>query len=147
MMRLSTAGRYALRAMVDLAQHDGSGPVLRREIAGRQEVSEQYLAQLFAKLRRAELVESIRGPGGGYTLTRPATTISAGDVLRAVEETLDLVHCVEKEHAPTCHRAEGCSTRWLWARLGETIVQVLDGVTLAELCIRSDIPVGAEGQI
>ncbi len=83
-MRLSTLGRYALRAMVDVALHGGEGPVQRREIAERQEISGHYLAQLLAKLRRAGLVQSMLGPGGGYVLARPASEISAGDVLRAV---------------------------------------------------------------
>jgi Rrf2 family protein len=133
-MRLSTVGRYALRAMVDLACFGSEGPVVRHEIAARQEVSEQYLAQLFLKLKYAGLVESVRGPGGGYLLARGAHEITAGDVLRAVEETLAPVFCVADEGDAICHRADGCPTHWLWKRLGEAIRQTLDSVTLTELC-------------
>ena len=141
-MRLSTVGRYALRAMVDLACHRPGGPVARHEIAARQEVSEQYLAQPFLKLKYAGLVESVRGPGGGYLLARDADRITAGEVLRAVEETLAPVYCVADEEDAICHRADGCPTHWLWKRLGETIRQTLDSVTLTELCAhaRWDVP-------
>ncbi len=136
-MRLSTIGRYSLRAMVDLALHSGEGPVHCREIAERQEVSTQYLSQLFIKLRQAGLVRSIRGPGGGYLLTRDASQISAEDVLRAVNEILDPVFCVDEGQEPACHRVDGCTTHALFARLGQTIHQVLDSVSLAELGERS----------
>ncbi|MFL7808505.1 MAG: RrF2 family transcriptional regulator [Anaerolineae bacterium] len=141
-MRLSTVGRYALRAMVDLACFGTDGPVPRYEVAARQEVSEQYLAQLFLKLKHAGLVDSVRGPGGGYLLARGAGTITAGEVLRAVEETLAPVFCVGDEEDMSCPRADGCPTHWLWERLGETIRQTLDSVTLSELCAhaRWDVP-------
>jgi Rrf2 family protein len=139
-MRLSTVGRYALRAMVDLALYGESGPAPCAEIAKRQEVSDQYLSQLFLKLKRADLVESVRGPGGGYVLARSATEISAGDVLRAVDETLEPVYCVDENSQATCHRVEGCPTHWLWAKLGDAISTVLDSVTLAELCQRAQFP-------
>jgi len=133
-MRLSTMGRYALRAMIDLACYGAEGPVPRYEIAARQEVSEQYLAQLFLKLKHAGLVESVRGPGGGYLLARDADAITAGEVLRAVEETLAPVYCVGDDEDATCSRVDGCPTHWLWKRLGETIRQTLDSVSLSELC-------------
>jgi Rrf2 family cysteine metabolism transcriptional repressor len=136
-MRLSTLGRYALRAMVDLAQHEGQGPVLRQEIADRQELSSNYLAHLFARLGRAGLVKSVFGPGGGYVLARSAAEITAGDVLRAVEESLTPVYCVDCEQEEMCHRAEGCPTRPLWVRLGKQLAQTLDSITLADLCKQS----------
>ena len=132
-MRLSTAGRYALRAMVDLARHDGEGPVLRRDIAQRQELSSDYLAQLFVKLKRAGLVESVMGPGGGYVLAQPANEIRAGDVLRAVEEPLSLIQCLEEGQERPCPRMAKCVTRVLWQRMGHAMIEVLDSVTLAEL--------------
>ena len=144
-MRLSTVGRYALRAMVDLALYNDGGPVLCREIAARQEVSNQYLSQLFLKLRRADLVRSVRGPGGGYVLARNASEISAGDVLRAVEEKLGPVFCVDDTVEATCHRADGCPTHWLWGKLGDAISMVLDSVTLAELCQHTIVPTPAKG--
>jgi len=136
-MRLSTVGRYALRAMVDLALNAEGEPVLCKEIAERQEVSNQYLSQLFLKLRRAGLIESVRGPGGGYVLARDAAQISARDVLRAVDETLDPVFCVDEGQELACPRVDGCPTHWLWARLGDAIHRVLDSVTVAELCQHS----------
>ncbi len=136
-MRLSTAGRYALRAIVDLALHTDEGPIQCIDVAERQEISDQYLSQLFLKLKRANLIKSVRGPGGGYVLARDATQISAGEVLQAVEETLDPVFCVDAGQVPSCHRIDGCPTHWLWARLGEAIHQALDSVTLVELCRHS----------
>jgi Rrf2 family iron-sulfur cluster assembly transcriptional regulator len=139
-MRFSTVGRYALRAMVDLTLYSAEGPVQCKDIAERQEVSDQYLSQLFLKLRRAELVRSVRGPGGGYMLARDATGISAGDVLRAVEETLDPVFCVDRDAQTTCPRVDGCPTHWLWGQLGDAIHQVLDSVTVSDLCQHSHVP-------
>ena len=133
-MRLSTLGRYALRAMVDLALHHGQGPVSRNDIADRQEISGQYLAQLFGKLKRAGLVDSVLGPGGGYVLTRSPVETSAGDVLRAVDESITPVYCAELDQEATCHRADGCPTRLLWARVGAAVAQVVDSTTLAQLC-------------
>ena len=107
-MRLSTAGRYALRAIVDLALHTDEGPIQCIDVAERQEISDQYLSQLFLKLKRAKLIKSVRGPGGGYVLARDATQISAGEVLQAVEETLDPVFCVDEGRGPSCDRIDGC---------------------------------------
>ena len=137
-MRLSTVGRYALRAMVDLALQADGGPVPRHEVAERQALSEQYLAQLFLKLRRAGLVASVRGPGGGYMLARGPDAITAGEVLRAVDETLAPVFCVS-ESEEDCPRADGCPTHWLWHRLDAAIRQTLDAVTLAELCEHASV--------
>ena len=123
--------------MVDLALHSEDGPVLCKEIAARQEVSNQYLSQLLRKLGRAKLVGSVRGPGGGYVLTRPAGEISAGDVLRAVEETLEPVFCVDDGSEASCPRVDGCPTHWLWAKVGDAISTVVDSVTLADLCQQS----------
>jgi len=120
-MRLSTVGRYALRAMVDLALHSGDGPVPYKEIAARQEFSVQYLSRLFLKLKHAGLVDSVKGPGGGYLLARDAAQIQAGEVLLAVDEILDPVFCVDRGRESACDRADGCPTHWLWAQLGEAI--------------------------
>lgn len=133
-MQLSTVGRYALRAMVDLAQHQGQGAVQRKDIAARQDISHDYLAQLFRKLKQAGLVESVRGPGGGYMLAQDTAQISAADVLRAVDVSIEPVYCVEAGLADPCPRAEHCPTRGLWARLGDAVAEVLDATTLADLC-------------
>ena len=128
--------------MVDLALHAEQGPVVCKEIAERQEVSDRYLSRLFLKLRRAGLVDSVRGPGGGYLLARDPAQIRAEEVLCAVDEILDPVFCVDRGREPACDRADGCPTHWLWARLGQAIHDVLDSVTLAELCEHSHPPVG-----
>jgi Rrf2 family protein len=133
-MRLSTAGRYALRAMVDLALHEGEGTISRRDIAERQGISSAYLAQLFARLRDAGLVQSVMGPGGGYRLGRHASQISAGDVMRAVEEPLNPAACVEGE---ACDRVDCCPTYPLWERVGRAVIEVLDAVTLEALTVDS----------
>jgi Rrf2 family iron-sulfur cluster assembly transcriptional regulator len=132
-MRLSTKGRYALRAMVDLALHGANGPVRREEIAARQEVSALYLAQLFTKLVKVGLVESVMGPGGGYVLARPASEIGSGDIIRAVEEPLVPVFCADAEPEESCHRRAECVTHLLWMDLGQRIEAFLDGVTLQDL--------------
>ena len=132
-MRLSTKGRYAVRAMVDVAMHDADGPVPREQIATRQEVSALYLAQLLSKLGKAGLVESVKGPGGGYLLAQPAGKIRAGDIIRAVEEPLAPVACVERPPDEPCHRRAECVTHLLWTELGQRIESFLDGVTLQDL--------------
>jgi Rrf2 family cysteine metabolism transcriptional repressor len=133
MIRISTRGRYALRAMVELALHADGGSVLRRDIAARQEISADYVAQLFRQLRKAGLVEGVKGPGGGYRLVRDAATISAGDVVRAVEGSVAVVHCVAPDGAPSCNRMDGCVTHLLWARLSAVMTEFLDSVTLQNL--------------
>ena len=132
-MRLSTKARYAVRSMVDLALHVNQGPVTREEIALRQEISAHYLARLFTKLVKARLISSVKGPGGGYLLAQSAAAITAGDIIRAVEEPLAPVYCVNAEVGKTCHRVDGCATHLLWKRLGERIAELLDSVTLEEL--------------
>ena len=132
-MRISTQGRYALRAMVDLTLYGQQGPVPRRKIAARQEISSDYLAQLFVKLRQAKLVESVLGPGGGYMLSRSADGISAGDVLRAVNEPLLTVYCVDVGIEPTCPRLPDCPVHPLWMKLNDVVHQVLDSVNVADL--------------
>jgi len=134
-MRLSTMGRYALRAMIDLALHADEGPVPRNDIAERQEISVHYIAQLFVKLRKAGLVESVRGPGGGYILAKSADQIRAGDIIRTVEGPIALVHCVvPQQPEATCHRVDSCVTHLLWQKLSDKVAEVLDSVTLKELC-------------
>ena len=139
-MRISTRGRYALRALVDLAQHVGEGPVSRQDIAVRQEISTAYVAQLFRRLRAAGLVDGVKGPGGGYVLARDAATIRAGDVVRAVEGPIAAVDCTVSDSEPACNRADRCTTRLLWQRLSEVMEEFLDSVTLADLCDQAQYP-------
>lgn len=136
-MKLSTKGRYAVRAMVDLALHTDEGPVPREDIASRQEISRLYLAQLFAKLSKAGLIQSVKGPRGGYVLARGGDEICIGDIIRAVDEPLDPVFCVNAPPEASCPRMERCVTHKLWQRLGQRIAEVLDGVTLEELCAQA----------
>lgn len=136
-MRLSTRGRYALRAMVDLAMYADSGPVPRNEIAERQGISVHYIEQLFAKLRKKGFIKSVRGPRGGYILARDAKDIRAGDIIRAVEGPIALVYCVDPQSRSRCRRMFYCVTHLLWKRLSEEISKTLDSITLEDLCKRS----------
>lgn len=133
-MRLTTRGRYAVTAMVDLALHDAAGPVPLAEIAARQAISQAYLEQLFARLRRRGLVDSVRGPGGGYRLARPAASISAALIIAAVDETLDATRC---GGAGDCQDGEQCLTHDLWTDLSQHVHAFLDRVTLASLVERA----------
>jgi len=134
MIRISTRGRYALRAMLDLALRADEGPVSRQAIAERQGISANYVAQLFRSLAAAQLVTGVKGPGGGYTLARDPAQISAGDVVRAVEGPVEVVQCTPIPGGPPCPRIEHCVASRLWARLSEALNAILDATTLQELC-------------
>jgi Rrf2 family transcriptional regulator, iron-sulfur cluster assembly transcription factor len=129
-MRLTTKGRFAVTAMIDLALRSGDGPVTLAGISERQKISLSYLEQLFGKLRRYSLVDSVRGPGGGYCLARPAGKITVADVVRAVDEQLDATQCGGKEN---CRDDERCMTHELWMTLNDKMYEYLTSVTLADL--------------
>jgi Rrf2 family iron-sulfur cluster assembly transcriptional regulator len=129
-MRLTTKGRFAVTAMVDLAMRGGKGPVTLAAISERQKISLSYLEQLFGKLRRNSLVESVRGPGGGYYLARAANTISAADIIQAVDEPLDATSCGGRGD---CHDEMPCITHDLWMGLNEKIFDYLESVNLQQL--------------
>jgi len=129
-MRLTTKGRFAVTAMIDLAMHHGSGPVTLAEISGRQKISLSYLEQLFGKLRRHHLVESVRGPGGGYCLARDLGEVSVADIILAVDEPMDATQCGGEEN---CKEGEKCLTHDLWAALNERIFDYLGSVSLRQL--------------
>ncbi|MDP2143260.1 MAG: Fe-S cluster assembly transcription factor [Gallionella sp.] len=129
-MRLTTKGRFAVTAMVDLAMRGGKGPVTLAAISERQKISLSYLEQLFGKLRRKNLVESVRGPGGGYYLARAANTISAADIIQAVDEPLDATSCGGKGD---CYDDTPCITHNLWMGLNEKIFDYLESVNLQQL--------------
>jgi Rrf2 family cysteine metabolism transcriptional repressor len=133
-MRLSTKARYAVRSMVDLAMHCDQHPVSRKDIAARQEISPHYMEQLFARLRDAGLIHAVRGPGGGYLLSRAADQITVGEVVRAVEEILAPVPCLDADSPLCCDRAATCPTRRLWGELGERASEFLDSKTVQDLC-------------
>ena len=129
-MRLTTKGRFAVTAMLDLALHGAEGPVTLAGISERQKISLSYLEQLFGKLRRRELVESVRGPGGGYHLARDASRVTIAEIICAVDETLDSTQCGGRENCQGDHR---CMTHDLWEELNATVYGFLKGVTLAQL--------------
>ena len=129
-MRLTTKGRFAVTAMIDLAMQHGSEPVTLAEISGRRKISLSYLEQLFGKLRRHHLVESVRGPGGGYHLARDMGEVSVADIILAVDEPIDATQCGGKEN---CDDDKKCLTHDLWAALNERIFDYLGGVSLRQL--------------
>jgi Rrf2 family transcriptional regulator, iron-sulfur cluster assembly transcription factor len=129
-MRLTTKGRFAVTAMIDLAMQQGTNPVTLAEISQRQKISLSYLEQLFAKLRRRALVVSVRGPGGGYSLARDMAQVSVADIILAVDEPIDATQCAGKEN---CQDDKKCITHDLWAKLNEHILDYLGGVTLRQL--------------
>ena len=129
-MRLTTKGRFAVTAMVDLAMRQARGPVTLSAISERQHISLSYLEQLFGKLRRAGLVSSVRGPGGGYNLAKPAPSVTVAQIVTAVDEPLDATQCGGKEN---CHDDKRCMTHDLWATLNEKMYEYLSSVTLADL--------------
>lgn len=142
-MRLTTKGRYAVTAMLDLAIHAKQGPISLSDISSRQEISLSYLEQLFAKLRRNELVTSVRGPGGGYHLSRSGLEINVAQVVDAVSESLDATRC---EGRGDCQRGEACLTHHLWCDLSDQIHSFLASITLQSLVDREEIRAIAQRQ-
>jgi Rrf2 family iron-sulfur cluster assembly transcriptional regulator len=132
-MRLSTKGRYAVTAMMDLAIHESRGPVTLAQVSRCQDISLSYLEQLFAKLRRARLVKGVRGPGGGYRLARPSVEISIAQIVSAVDETVDATLCQGSEN---CQGGKRCLTHELWTSLSQRIYEFLDQITLADFLDR-----------
>ena len=130
-MRLTTKGRFAVTAMIDLGLRQSSGPVTLAAISQRQQISLSYLEQLFGKLRRNELVESTRGPGGGYTLARDASQITVAEIIVSVDEPIDATQCGGKENC--LGEGSRCMTHDLWATLNQRMVDFLTSVTLQKL--------------
>lgn len=129
-MRLTTKGRFAVTAMLDLALQVRGGPVALGNISERQKISLSYLEQLFGKLRRSGLVESVRGPGGGYNLARPASQLTVAEIILAVEEPIDSRQCEGRDN---CLGDRRCMTHDLWEDLNTTVINYLGGVTLGQL--------------
>jgi len=129
-MRLTTRGRYAVTAMLDLALHGASKPISLADISQRQEISLSYLEQLFAKLRQHKLVASVRGPGGGYLLNRPGDQINVAEIIDAVNESVDATSCSGKGN---CQSGEVCLTHHLWEGLSDKIHDFLSEITLGQL--------------
>ena len=135
-MRLTTKGRYAVTAMLDLAMHQGGGPTALADIANRQGISLSYLEQLFARLRRRGLVSSVRGPGGGYNLARAGSGIHIAEVIAAVDENLDTTRC---GGVGNCHNDGPCLTHDLWQDLSNRIYEYLSNVSLQDLVDRKGL--------
>ncbi|MGN0478247.1 MAG: RrF2 family transcriptional regulator [Hominenteromicrobium sp.] len=136
-MLISTKGRYALRVMVDLAEHQGDGFVPLKVIAQRQEISEKYLESITKLLVKNKLLTGLRGKGGGYKLTRPPESYTAGSILRLTEESLAPVSCLADD-APVCSRMASCRTLPLWRGLSRVINDYLDHITVADLMSRDE---------
>ncbi len=134
-MRLTSKGRYAVSAMVDLAKNSDVGPVTLASISERQFISLSYLEQLFRRLREEGLVTSVRGPGGGYKLARLADEIAISDVITAVNESIRTTKCEDADRG--CHQGSRCDTHQLWNSLGRYIYRFLDSITLADVCERN----------
>jgi Rrf2 family protein len=138
MIRVSTKGRYALRAMIDLARHNDDGPVARRDIAERQDISADYVAQLIGPLEDVGLVEGVKGPGGGYRLMRAPGEIRVREVVEALEGPVALAPCVDRESPMGCPKADLCEARALWERLSKAVTDLLDACTLQDLCSEAE---------
>ncbi|MGN1266547.1 MAG: RrF2 family transcriptional regulator [Dorea sp.] len=132
-MKLSTKGRYGLRAMIDLARYSEEEPVSISSVASRQGISERYLEQLVSLLKKSGLVKSIRGASGGYVLAKDASEISVGDVLRALEGSLEPVQCAAFYSENGCMASDGCVTKYVWKKINESINQTVDEIKLDEL--------------
>ena len=143
-MKLSTKGRYGLRAMIDLARYSEKEPVALGSIAARQDISERYLEQMVALLKKAGLVSAVRGAGGGYRLNRPAEEISVGDVLRALEGGLEPVKCAAFYSEEGCMAADGCVTKYVWQKINDSINETVDRIMLDEL-VRESRQLNPEG--
>ncbi|MBK6973533.1 MAG: Fe-S cluster assembly transcriptional regulator IscR [Sterolibacteriaceae bacterium] len=141
-MRLTTKGRFAVTAMIDLALRQGAGPVTLAGISERQRISLSYLEQLFGKLRRHHIVSSVRGPGGGYCLAKTMDSITVADIIVAVDEPLDATSCGGKEN---CHDEQRCMTHELWSSLNDKMFEYLNSVSLADLVDRQNQREHAEG--
>lgn len=135
-MKVTTRGRYAVRAMIDLAYHSMEHPVSLATIAVRQDISQHYLEQLFVRLRRAGLVRSVRGPGGGYFLGKEPGKISVRDIFVAVDEPLSPVECIkwgDPDQEP-CDRLDECVSRVIWKKVADQVAMALDSISLEDLC-------------
>ena len=136
-MKLSTKGRYGVRLMFDLAQRTGDAPVTLKEIAARQEISEKYLSNLIPLLKNAGLVQSFRGPQGGYSLAKPPREITLKEILLVLEGSLSLVECTEKPIL--CQRSEDCLAREIWSEVTGKMLEALESYTLETMVERRNL--------
>lgn len=132
-MKLSTKGRYGLRAMLDMALHADDGPITVHSIAERENLSDRYLEQLLVPLKKVGLVKSLRGAQGGYVLGKEPKDITVGEIIRALEGPIAPVDCVSEDHPENCVRADHCVTRLIWTKLRDSMAEVLDSYNLEDL--------------
>jgi len=137
-LKLSTRAEYGLRAMFELARQFGQGPISLRSIAEEQDISENYLEQLIAALRKAGLVESVRGAQGGYMLPVPPERISVGDIIRVLEGPIAPMECVSEDSTVDCGRAGTCASRIIWEKVRDSIAKVLDSFTLMDMVLEAE---------
>ena len=141
-MKMSTKGRYAVMAMIDIATHSGGAPVSLAEIAERQDISQEYLEQLFGKLRKHKLVESSRGPGGGYRLARQMSMIPVAEIIAAVDEELQFTRC-GGDAVDGCVKGERCNAHDLWSSLGRQMMYFLASISLEDVVEKRNLALAA----
>jgi Rrf2 family cysteine metabolism transcriptional repressor len=132
-MKLSTKGKYGVRAVFEIARHFGKGPITIKEISERQGISFSYLEQILHKLGKAGLIESVRGPAGGYLLGRKPQDLTIGDIVRVLEGPIALSHCLEPGESGDCYQTDDCVARMVWAKVGEKIEEALDSISFQDL--------------
>jgi Rrf2 family cysteine metabolism transcriptional repressor len=132
-MKLSTKGKYGVRAVFEIARHYGKGPITIKEIVERQGISISYLEQILYRLGKAGLIDSVRGPAGGYLLARKPSDLTIGDIVRTLEGPIALSHCLEPGDAGECYQADDCVARMVWTKVGAKIEEALDSITFSDL--------------
>jgi Rrf2 family cysteine metabolism transcriptional repressor len=132
-MKLSTRGKYGVRAVFEIARHFGKGPITIKEIADRQGISFSYLEQILHKLGKAGLIESVRGPAGGYLLARKPADLTIGDIVRSLEGPIALSHCLDPGEHEECNQADDCVARMVWTKVGAKIEEALDSISFNDL--------------
>jgi Rrf2 family protein len=132
-MKLSTKGKYGVRAVFEIARHYGKGPISIKEIVERQGISISYLEQILYRLGKAGLIDSVRGPAGGYLLARKPSDLTIGDIIRTLEGPIALSHCLEPGEAGDCYQADDCVARMVWTKVGAKIEEALDSITFSDL--------------
>ncbi len=132
-MKLSTKGKYGVRAVYEIARYAGKGPITIKEIAERQGISLSYLEQILHKLGKAGLIDSVRGPAGGYLLARKPAELTIGDIVRTLEGPIALSHCLEPGESGDCYQADDCVARMVWSRVGAKIEEALDSISFEDL--------------
>ncbi|OGW35872.1 MAG: hypothetical protein A2010_16895 [Nitrospirae bacterium GWD2_57_9] len=138
-MKLSTKGKYGVRAVYEIARHFGRGPITIKEIADRQGISFSYLEQILHKLGKAGLIESVRGPAGGYLLARKPAELTIGDIVRTLEGPIALSHCLEPGEAGDCYQADDCVARMVWTKVGAKIEEALDSISFEDLLTQQQV--------